>query len=885
MVFRILSLVLAISLTFGFTAPNQEKDMPLDMNEVFRRVSHHHSQPITSDLTGEFLIDTNIQYIPNLEDQAYPSVAFDGTNYLVVWREGKEFDENFKIFGTRVSQEGVMLDSARIAISVSACGPSQPTVAFDGTNYFVVWQDRRNFRRTSYDIYGARVSPEGIVLDPEGIAISTAWDCQRNPSITFGNDNYLVVWEDERDAANPDIYGARVSQAGVLLDTNGIAICTTSIGEMHSPSVAYDGYNFLVVWVNDRPGTNLWDIYGARVDKYGFVLDTNGFAISAETLWQEKPKVAFDGTNYLVVWDDFRFGIHYQNIFGARVSQSGVVLDTSGFAIATAPGVQTLGSLTFGVTSYFVVWEDDRYGIYGARVSPEGVVIDTVGIPIFAAPRDQYRPSIAFGNGKYLVAFENDVGGIYDYDIYCSRVTQAGVVLDTTGIALTQTKANDQLAPAVAFDGTNYLVVWEDERDYHIWGMRVGQTGTVVDPTGIAISRTPGGYPSVAFDGTNYLIVWHGRDNNTDDDIYGVRMNQEGIVLDTNGIAISTAPGDQRCPAVAFDGTNYFVVWGQAAIYGARVNQAGVVLDTNGICICSISGDYPSVIFDGINYFVVWQDGRSGSDDIYGARVTRDGVVLDTNGILIANEFDELWYPSVAFDGTNFFVVWQDYARGIYGARVNQSGEVIDTNGIAISISRAQYEPCVVFDGTEYLVVWYASRGRHFFDLFGARVSPSGTVIEEFPVSTQWGNQFTPALARGSGNQILITYIGWTWAVQGKTYSAYRTWGKFYPFAGTKAENPKTKMPKVELFEVYPNPARFVIHIRTPLSTKEIKIYDISGKLVKSLIPKNPQLTSNTYFIWDETDDAGQKLPAGVYLCHLKTSDGISETRELILLR
>ncbi|MEO0098890.1 MAG: hypothetical protein ABIK94_04825, partial [candidate division WOR-3 bacterium] len=360
----------------------------------------------------------------------------------------------------------------------------EPSVAFDGTNYLVVWTDWRNGYYA--DIYGARVSPAGIVLDPQGFSISTAEDAQVFPSVAFDGTNYLVVWEDWRNGAYPHIYGARVSPQGIVLDTNGIPISINASWHVE-PSITFDGVNYLVVWADSRASS--YDIYGARVSPAGIVLDTKGIPISTAAYSQGCPSVASDGTNYLVVWEDYRSG-DYPDIYGARVSPAGVVLDTAGIPISTAPMWQLTPSIAFDGTNYFVVWRDT--GIYGARISPAGVVLDTNGILISHGPYGQTDPSIAFGGTNYLVAWKDERHGGYDLDIYCARVLPEGIVLDTNGIFIATARqwGPDYFYLSVAFGGTNYLVVWEDYWNYtcyRIYCARVSRNGEVLDPNGFPI--------------------------------------------------------------------------------------------------------------------------------------------------------------------------------------------------------------------------------------------------------------------------------------------------------------------------------------------------------------------------------------------------------------
>jgi hypothetical protein len=377
----------------------------------------------------------------------------------------------------------------------------QPAVAFDGTNYLVVWDGGT---LESSDIYASRVSPSGAVLDESPLAVSTAPGPQDAAAVAFDGTNYLVVWTDYRSMWESDVYGARVTPAGVVLDPNGIAISAATNYQV-SPQIVFGGTNYLVAWTDQRnaPSGSSLDVYAARVTPSGGVLDATGISIATGFRIQSEAVASQDGTNYLVAWKT-RVPGEPSDVYAARVTQAGAVLDSSGIPVSTAAQDQFEPAVAFNGASYVLAWGDERgrpseFGVYGARLSPSGGVLDPAGIPISRRPHFHMNTAVAVGGGVSMVTWAayTPTGS---YDVYGSRLSSDGTVLDPNGFPISEA-SDSQLETAVAFDGTNFFAVWQDRRsdrcsgtDDDIYGARVSQTGSVLDPQGIPIS-VPGPPP------------------------------------------------------------------------------------------------------------------------------------------------------------------------------------------------------------------------------------------------------------------------------------------------------------------------------------------------------------------------------------------------------
>jgi hypothetical protein len=797
---------------------------------------------------GEFLTDTCISLVPTQGDQAAEAVAFDGANFFVVWTDARLGTDD--VFGARVSQTGRVLDVDGIPLATGDGGQSTASVAFDGTNYLVVYEDYQG----SFQIRGVRVSPSGTVLDSAGFVI-----CQGPtvsfPSVAPGCTDLLVVWQDYRNDT-ADIYGARVTPDGTVLDPQGLALSRRA-AEAWTPDVAFDGMNFLVVWRDDRNGYD--DVYATRVTQGGLPMDPDGISVCSASNHQWAPSVAFGDGCYLVAWEDRR-GVS-SDVYAARVTPAGTVLDPGGISVCTGVGVQWYPSVAFDGTNFLIGWGDwrDDASVFTARVTSTGSVLDPDGRRISHSSEYADRPKLAHGDTLYLASW---VSGSFSRDVRAARVSSSCTPLDTMGFLVTAS-VNSQRNPTVALSGMNYLVVWSDERagSRDIYGARIGPTGMVLDSQAFEISTAVRSQdrPAAAFDGTNTLVVWEDT-RDTSFGIYGARVTPDGTVLDPQGIAVRSGTDTYFSPSVAFDGENYLVVWEHFRIatypdiHGVRITPAGSVLDSQDIVVSATpaSEDYSSVSFDGSAFLVVWQDLRNGSAyDVYGARVSTEGVVLDPAGIAVSTADRYQGLPVAVAGGENSLVVWADSRRtgedyDIYGARVTRSGVVLDSTGVPVSTAPGRKLcPRVASDGAGFVVVWQDDGGDTAYDLRGARIAPSGTVTDSFPVVVQEGGQQYPALAGGRGRPMLLAFQGFAGVVGGKMYNTDRIWGMLDPGVGIGGRD---RTPFVRARKGV-TVCRGMLHLPTRHDTD---LLDITGRRVLSLQPGDNdirRLAPGVYFV------------------------------------
>ncbi len=688
----------------------------------------------TTSTPGVFPIATNAK----LRDHGFPSVAFDGTNYLVGLQLPNSGDSQSQVAAQLVSRSGALV-GAQILVSTNG---SQTIVAFDGTNYLVSWSD-------DIRIYGQLISKAGV---PVGASfqisqINSPIGNSEGSAVAFDGANYLVLKKEDTQPVTRtgpvNVYGQLVAPSGNLVGTE-FQINVTSAGP---PAVTFGGTNYLVVWSDDIAG----GISGRFVSRSGTPLGSP-FVIDGSTN-EGGRRVLFDGTKYVVAFHDEVGGANsgLWNVVARFVTTSGTV-STNRVIIASSSGATPYPAVAFDGSNYLFTWTD---GLGSTNVNLKGRFMDASGNPVSSefiviGPQGTKVPLLAhilFDGRQYFAVSDLRDSTSDLYGTFISPLPRGAFPIAIT--------SSNEAGGGWAYDGTNYLV--------GISGLFAGQeevTAQLVSGTGALIgSRIHtgrfGGPNRVAFDGTNYLMVWEDTANFPNNDIYGQRISRAGGLVGTP-FAVSSASGRQTFDSinhVVFDGSNYLIVWRdernghlEGDIYGQLVTPSGTKLGSE-IPIAADTGyqTEPSIGFDGTNYLAVWQNRRvSGAElyDTYAKFISKAGV--PGSAFLISQNPSPSHNPtSVAFDGINYLVVWNrnigpgfpsDPVDDIYARLVTRSGTFVSNEfPITTAPGSQPFYGGVIYDGTAFLASWIDSPTSSLKHRFFSRVgSPLGSEFSLF---------------------------------------------------------------------------------------------------------------------------------------------------------
>lgn len=280
---------------------------------------------------------------------------------------------------------------------------------------------------------------------------------------------------------------------------------------------------------------------------------------------------------------------------------------------------------------------------------------------LFEEIQRRTRPAVAWNGDEYLVVWEEYDSVIKNSQIFGVRIDTDGVLLDATPIAIVP--GND---PAVAASGTDFLVVSTHEPINHyreVLGVRIDTNGVVLDATPLTVGDTYALDPDVTGTNSGWVVAWEhqGTHDSPTASIYASSVDTAGVV--TAELTVARDGGsDQRDPSVASDGTKALFAWsGDGNVRGRRMNAAGTMLgNAAGFVINQKNNEQfgTSVAWTGARYQAAWTDWRihdllePGEGDVYTTTVTTLGVVKNKAGLAVSADPD-VPEGNVAVGGAN----------------------------------------------------------------------------------------------------------------------------------------------------------------------------------------------------------------------------------------
>jgi len=403
--------------------------------------------------------------------------------------------------GSLLFFEGSVIRVDHATRTASAPAPSATPDAFvtDGRSllgYSVVYDSTTSPRIL---VRWLRASTGAPLSEP--FLLSTGSQEQRRPAAALGREVDLVVWEESNA-----IRAARLLPDGTVLDSSPLRLSTEGIPSL-SPAVTFDGEHFVVVWC-EVAGDRVGRVMAMRIAADGVPVDTVPSVV--HNAWAETPAIAHDGDTTLVTWVGYgtRTSTHGpgRDVFGARLNRSGFVLDSVPLLISRDAWDHFHPDVVAGDGEFLVGWQTYRWfghhspiatGSSVAIVTAGGTVHEPVVLTPLANNTHTSPPQVAWNGSEFFASWH--ANGLS----YAQRITPGGTA---TRIPLTS------VAEAAFLDGSWHVLSGqaEDRSDFandDIRGVALDAELRALHLPEIA-SPASESEPALASNGTRAVLVY-----------------------------------------------------------------------------------------------------------------------------------------------------------------------------------------------------------------------------------------------------------------------------------------------------------------------------------------------------------------------------------------
>jgi hypothetical protein len=652
-----------------------------------------------------------------------PSVASDGSDFFVVWRDGRD---GSAILASRISHDGTILRSG-IEIARNP-GPGYPyhyapQVLWSGNSYVVIWKSMQRNDDYTQQIWVARYDREGVPLQAPYMLVENT----RGPyTVAFNGTRFLVSYVGAlglRPRAWMLDLSAYPSKALLLAD---MEVASNAV-----MSSAARGSDFLVVW------DTTWDsetqgflIKGVQVHESG---DVEG---GAQTISKGgSAVVASDGTSYLLIYAS-QYGA-YDTPWVSRILSG----DLS--QVSTERALPNLGRPV-------VLWRGDRYLAMGRSLA----MIDRDGHAM-ADPSPLVTAS-QFATGIVSAAANTSPRTLVTWTqaTISGNAAMARLYAGQAPVAaapefVISTSANRQIDPDIVHGKFGDLVAWRESDG--VYATRVSHVGAAIDGRGIELSTEGNaGPPRVAqhetATGTDYVVAW--REANT------VQLRYLSATTGLQPERVELAAGwdenaDRRVGLAVTEDATWLTWTRDARVQLARIphhtrTPEGVPLAVSPEGLIAVN---PDVAFNGSQLLVAWHEvtdwyggmcgypGEAIAGTTWAARVAANMTLLDTAPLRLGDNGDAYPHPiSVASNGSDWLLSWLSVEHDfdthlgkswVVARRVLHDGILEGNAPFRVGEGRAS---SLLWNGSDYSIAWKEDQHPRFLLRLG-RISASGTPV------------------------------------------------------------------------------------------------------------------------------------------------------------